>query len=319
MAATKGFDELLERRRDPHHLGPVGDDPERPEDVVRILGTVLGNSTIEDDRRGFLDLELGALDEVREVGLEEWEITLFAGPKRIDAMRGALLEEITVKAPEELESLRIVGPVSRTSAADRGSKSSLPRSEQGADEGIELLELIDEPERRSQLPGVVPERIDVALSARAQLVFETLFELGAGETTRDSLACTRCRNVLEIGARTTRHVEAQERRVAGERSGSFPDADRDAGQRDVARGRSSQEDGAVSGRPRFERCPVGDDRVREYQRCDLPEMAPDEALESLRHVRGVDGGRQLADAPLLQVAAHTRRELRRREEDLGEG
>jgi hypothetical protein len=63
----------------------------------------------------------------------------------------------------------------------------------------------------------------------------------------------------------------------------------------------------------------GDDRVREYERCDLPELAPNEAIGSLRHVRRRDGGRKLADPPLLQVAAHPRREVRRREEDLGEG
>ena len=136
MATTKGLDELLERRRDPPHLGPVGDDPERSKDVVRILGTVLGDSSVEDDRRGSLDLKLGALDEVREVSLEEWEETLFTTPKRVDPLRRGLLEQVPVKTPEELESLPIVGLTSRTSTPDLGSKSSLPRSEERADESI---------------------------------------------------------------------------------------------------------------------------------------------------------------------------------------
>src|SRR5579859_3756720 len=121
-----------------------------------------------------------------------------------------------MKASEELEALLVVGLADRPRAPDLGVKPSVPRSEKRADEGIEFLELLHEPERRRQLPGVVPECVDVALPARAQVAFEALLELGPGETTRDSLACARRRDVLEIRARTTRHVEAEERRIAGE-------------------------------------------------------------------------------------------------------
>ena len=51
-----------------------------------------------------------------------------------------------------------------------------------------------------------------------------------------------------------------------------------------------------------------DDGVREHEGRDLPELSADEALGSLRHVRGVERRRELSDPALLQLAADARSE-----------
>ena len=55
-----------------------GNDTKCAEHVVRIFRAVLRDSPVKDDRCSLVDLELRALDEVREVRLEEREVFLFA-------------------------------------------------------------------------------------------------------------------------------------------------------------------------------------------------------------------------------------------------
>jgi len=62
-------DELVGRRRAPPHLRLVGDELVGAEDVVGISGSGLGHLVVEHDPLGFVRRELGAFDEVREVGL----------------------------------------------------------------------------------------------------------------------------------------------------------------------------------------------------------------------------------------------------------
>ena len=63
----------------PGRLALVGRTPVGPDHVVRILRTSLGGSAHEDDPLRLLDRELRALDEVREVRLEERGDTHRAG------------------------------------------------------------------------------------------------------------------------------------------------------------------------------------------------------------------------------------------------
>jgi hypothetical protein len=149
-------------------------------------------------------------------------------------------------------------------------QASLARPEKCADESVELLELVHEAERGRQLPCVVAERVDVALSTHAEFAFEALLELGAGETTRHSFARARAREVLEVRARSTCHVEAKERCVAGERPASFTGTKRYAWKGNVAGCAGGEEHGAVAGGTRLERGPVRDDGAREHEGRDLP-------------------------------------------------
>jgi hypothetical protein len=111
-------------------------------------------------------------------------------------------------------------------------------------------------------------------------------------------------------------MEPEERRVAGERSASFAGTKRNARKRNVAGFAGSEEHGSVVGRTRFERGPVRDDGVREHEGRNLPELAADEVLGSLRHVRRVERRRELSDSAVFQLAANAGSELGRREEDL---
>jgi hypothetical protein len=109
-------------------------------------------------------------DEVFFLEIEDVELVharMIADYGGADGLRDAGLLESVVMAPRS-----VVGPAGRTRVPNLGPKPSLPRSEKRTDEGIEFLELLPEPERRSQLPGVIPERLDIALPARAQVCFE---------------------------------------------------------------------------------------------------------------------------------------------------
>jgi len=52
----------------PTHFPIVGDDAPGAQDIVRIRGPFIGYGAAEHDVGGLVDGELGAFDEVREVG-----------------------------------------------------------------------------------------------------------------------------------------------------------------------------------------------------------------------------------------------------------
>ena len=64
----------------PTHLPIVGDDAPGAQDIVRIRGPFIGKSASEHDVGSLIDGELGTLDEVREVGLEEGQRRIALDP-----------------------------------------------------------------------------------------------------------------------------------------------------------------------------------------------------------------------------------------------
>jgi hypothetical protein len=74
MALAKQRDELGRVGGDPRHLVHVGDDREGAAHVVGVGRAVRRIPSFDDDAPGVVQGELGALDEDREVGLEEREL-----------------------------------------------------------------------------------------------------------------------------------------------------------------------------------------------------------------------------------------------------
>jgi len=62
---------VLEALRGLAHLDRIRDQPERPDDVMGVLGPPGGDLVVEHDLLGLLDLEGGSFDVVRKIGLEE--------------------------------------------------------------------------------------------------------------------------------------------------------------------------------------------------------------------------------------------------------
>ena len=71
----------------PAHLPSVGDDAPGAQDIVRVRGSFIGNDAPERDVGGLVDGELGALDEVREVGFEEGQRRVRIGKQPTDPGR----------------------------------------------------------------------------------------------------------------------------------------------------------------------------------------------------------------------------------------
>lgn len=101
-----------------------------------LLRTRLGDHPAEDDLRGFLDLELGALDGVGEVGLEESEGTLGVG--RLRARCRHELRERSVKALEERNAGGVKGLPPPPRLRRLAQQPSLATTQQGGDQPIEL-------------------------------------------------------------------------------------------------------------------------------------------------------------------------------------
>jgi len=84
VAATNDVDELVRVCAGAQHLRRVRQQSVGADDVVSVLGAVGGNVPVEDDPGRFVNAELGALDEVGEVGLEERQELVPAGIGRVN-------------------------------------------------------------------------------------------------------------------------------------------------------------------------------------------------------------------------------------------
>jgi hypothetical protein len=71
MPGPEPVHEFVGRPDGPTQLCIVGEKFVGPENVVCVLRSLRRDRSVEDDAAGFLGKELGALDEVREVGLPE--------------------------------------------------------------------------------------------------------------------------------------------------------------------------------------------------------------------------------------------------------
>jgi len=294
--------EILERLGSPRHLRAIRHDAKRAEHVVRVLRAVLREAPFEDDGCGFVDLELRALDEIREVGLEERKVSLLARSFRLRAVNGSFLQKVGVQPREEVEALRIVGLTRCPRASGRGAETSLARPEERSQERVELRELPHESQLRSKLACRVAERVHVAFPTGAQVAFEPLLDLAARQAPGDALAGPRLGHVLEVCAGPACHVEAEEGGVADERAAPSSCAESGAGQDDVARDVRGQEDRAVRRRAGFEGRSVGDDGAGKDEGRDLPEEALDEELGRLVNAGRVERGSELAEPSVPQTA-----------------
>ena len=89
----------------------MGNDTRGAEQVVGVLGTLVGNDPAKDDVGSLLDCELGAHDEVGEVGLVEGECRVAlrrafgreTGERRMVAQR-------RVQRPEQHQPIQVEGP-----------------------------------------------------------------------------------------------------------------------------------------------------------------------------------------------------------------
>ena len=76
MPVAEEFDEFFRGSRSAPHFAGIGNDPERAENIMGIVGALPGDDALVNDVVGFADLELRALDEIREVAFKEWQIAV---------------------------------------------------------------------------------------------------------------------------------------------------------------------------------------------------------------------------------------------------
>ena len=64
MPAAQQFAKVGEVYRQVFEMGDIGHDAKRAQNIVGVFWPFVWNDAVKDDLRGFLDAELGALDEV---------------------------------------------------------------------------------------------------------------------------------------------------------------------------------------------------------------------------------------------------------------
>ncbi len=150
------------------HLRCVVGDCERPEAVVRVFGPLVGHVVVEHDRGGFVQGELGAFDEVREVRLVEGQqaaarLVFGAGG---DDLRGGVRQRLR-QACERVEAYRVHR--STGGAAGQGGRVEphvVAGLECRSDQPIEEDELGVPPESRGEPPGLVAKLVQPRLATR---------------------------------------------------------------------------------------------------------------------------------------------------------
>ena len=94
----------------PTHLPNIGDDAPGAQDVVCIRGPFIGYGAAEHDVGGLVDGELGTLDEVREVGIEEGQRRMALRPA-VGCNPGErwMVAKRRVQDLEQSHTVRIIG------------------------------------------------------------------------------------------------------------------------------------------------------------------------------------------------------------------
>src|SRR3989344_2049220 len=126
--------------------------------IRRALGDRL---VAKDDIGRLFHHELGALDVIREVGLEEGEmLESLSSQPGLGARRQHLALQGAVERRKDLKSMRVVGSAASTGAGlGRGEFLVRARTKNGADHGIERLELGGELERPGKFPRQVAQAV----------------------------------------------------------------------------------------------------------------------------------------------------------------
>ncbi len=178
MALPQKREELFGVTGDPGHLVRVVDDRERASNVVGIRGTVGGIPPLHDDAAGLLELELRALDEVREVRLEEGELTERGG----GTQRWRQTQELVAQHIEPGDSRRVVRcPSERRTERPRGRRvvGRLPRK--SIDDPQDHLRSTRKLELGAGSGRVLPQPPKALVPLAARDVDEDVLELGAAQ------------------------------------------------------------------------------------------------------------------------------------------
>ena len=294
-------EEVLEPCGQAGEVGGIGDDAVGAEHVMGIGGPLGGDDAAEDDVGRLLHRELGALDEVGEVRLEEGERRRALGVAWLGhADHRRVLAERLMQHLEERDAVGVVGPALLPGAGRGRAHRRVAGAKQRADQLAEAPRLLLQPKGRPELADLVTELVGGGGAAAAEEAVEPLLKLPAGERAGDVPSpAPRRAHVFEEGAGGRAEEQpADEGPVARQRRMAWPGAQRHAGQFDVALAIGDQEDGAVARGGVLQGGAVGDERAWRVGADKLPEVAADDRLGRIGEIAGIETGAELAQLAL---------------------
>src|SRR5437588_11478283 len=203
----------------------IGDKPEGIEDVVGIVLAPGDLESLEYHLLCFVNVEFRAFDEIREIRFHERkrvkDIAIAADVGHGPEIRGLDFAQIQCKRFKKPQAIRVVGlsscPLQIGLIGNRGFR---PRSEQCADDRIELRSLAFKTEFRSDRSCLVAKPVEMGFSACDERLGEPAFKLRARECLSSLLGPARWGEVLPDIARLSCDMEASKSDVALD--GSLP-------------------------------------------------------------------------------------------------
>ena len=261
---------------------------------MSILRTRVRDTVFEDDGDGLLDRELGALDEIREIGLEERQRRAVARGGGTGLRRRAV--ECCTQSLEQLDALGIEGQPLAPRTSRRRLQAIGLRIEERPDHPVEGGEFLLPVESRGKTAGFVAQPVELVLAGAAQKVFEMRLDFFLGKRARNRSTASASRKVVE--KRTGRRGEpehAHERQVGWLRRRTASRSQDEPRQSNVALAMLGDEkDRAVLGRRSFQGRAVGDKRVGEIAGDDRPKIAPYDDFGSAGQNLGYKAARRVS-------------------------
>ena len=289
----------------------IGYDAPSAQDVVRVRWPLVGNYATEYDVGGLFDGKLGALDEVREVGLVERERRISLGPSngRHAGERG-MVAQCRMKGPELNQAVWIAGAAQKTGDGGRCGQIHVAGAEQGSDNRIEDRSFLLEVEGGRQRTDLVTQPVRRFFTRTADESIKPFLDLGSAESaSHESTARTRPTHVLQISARSrTEEKFADKRSVGRQRSWTAPRPEDKTRKCDILAAPGSQTDRTVAGWSVLQRRPVGNQCSWKIPGDDVPQVSCHNRLGRIGHVAGIEPRGQLTQLPSLDCARHCTRD-----------
>ena len=171
------------------------------------------------------------------------------------------------------------------------------RSEQGADQPVEIDEFALAAEGRADSARLIAKAVEGLWPVPADQIVQTGFELGTAQGPADVPAAAAGRNhIIQEGPGLRRQTQAADEGLVGiERLGASPRAKGEARQFDIALAVRDDEHGSIGRRRVLKGGSIGDQRAWGVGRDDGPEIAANDMLRWIDQVLGVQTRADLTD------------------------
>ena len=286
---------------------------------MRVGGPLSRHHPAEDDLLGLSNEKLGALDEVREVRLEEGE---HATRVRwaLWPVDGCVSMQLGQERVEQRQALLVPADAGACGAGTSARKRSVARAEQCPDECVELAVLLLRADLVGDASCVLARPLHRGLALTDELLLELLLDLRPRQCAPGAATRAGGAHVVEKSAGPRAEVQARvdERLVVRARVRTAPAVENEAWEaHDALRARAQKNRSLLARWAQIHRGAIDDHRAWEVAGRDLPDMGADDVFERICDVARVEATLDLPDIAGCEMPANRARRRGRREEDLG--